>query len=365
MAFWAETANAFTIFVDDENEERCDPQRSFEERVVMRALVYAGPRQMLLRELPRPRLADGECEIAVSVAGICGSDIAAFLGRSRRRTPPMVLGHELVGRRPDGQRVVANPLIGCGRCEQCLTGAQNLCSGLRLLGMDQTAGCHAEFVVLPATQVYAVPGHLTDACAAMAEPLSNIVHLFNVAALRPSFRIGIVGGGLMGSLALQTALSMGVREVLVEDISEVRLENVRAMGATLAVNVSTDQGRAEARRFAGQGLDLVLDACGTEIARQAAFDLCKPRGVVVLLGMATECSEINFSASIYKELRVAMSFGYTPDDFERSLDLLTAGKVDLTPWTAELPLEEGQMAFEQIAGARGATLKMLLRISPA
>src|ERR1035437_2590821 len=115
MAFWAETANAFTIFVDDENEERCDPQRSFEERVVMRALVYAGPRQMLLRELPRPRLADGECEIAVSVAGICGSDIAAFLGRSRRRTPPMVLGHELVGRRADGQRGGGNPLLGWGR----------------------------------------------------------------------------------------------------------------------------------------------------------------------------------------------------------------------------------------------------------
>jgi threonine dehydrogenase-like Zn-dependent dehydrogenase len=329
----------------------------------MRALVYNSPRQVELQDRPRPRPAAGESEIAVSVAGICGSDISGFLGHSRRRIPPLVLGHELVGRRQDGQRVVANPLISCGHCKACLSGAQNLCSSWRLLGMDQTPGCYAEYVSVPETQVYEIPDELSDTQAVLAEPLANIVHLFRIAAPLPFFRMGIVGGGTMGSLALLTALRLGVREVLVQDVSDVRLEVARDMGATVAANVSTEEGRAEARRFAGNGLDLVLDASGSSAARQSAFDLCRPGGLVVLLGMGQERSEIDFVASIRKEHRVTMSFAYTPVDFERSLTLLKGREIDLTPWTVELPLEEGQQAFDRMTSSPGDTLKMLLRVS--
>jgi threonine dehydrogenase-like Zn-dependent dehydrogenase len=329
----------------------------------MRALVYTAPHQVEMQDVPRPQPHEGESEIAVIAAGICGSDISGFLGHSRRRIPPLVLGHELVGRRRDGKRVVVNPLINCGRCTACLSGAQNLCSSWRLLGMDRTAGCYAEFVSVPGTQIYEVPDELTDARAVVAEPLANIVHLFRIAAPLPFFRMGIVGGGTMGSLALLVAKHLGVREVLVQDVSEVRLDTARRMGATLAVNVSGEEGRAEARRFAGHGLDLVLDASGTGPARQAAFDLCRPGGLVVLLGMSNERSEIDFVTSIRKEHRVVMSFAYSPVDFERSLSLLKAGEIDITPWTVEMPLEQGQKAFDHMSSAPGDTLKMLLRVS--
>jgi 2-desacetyl-2-hydroxyethyl bacteriochlorophyllide A dehydrogenase len=330
---------------------------------IMRALVYTAPRQVELQERPRPRPVAGESEIAVTAAGICGSDISGFLGRSRHRAPPLVLGHELVGRRADGQRVVANPLMSCGRCAACLSGAQNLCAALRLPGMDRIDGCHAEFIVLPQEQVYEIPDHLTDARAVIAEPLANIVHLFRIAAPPPLFRMGIVGAGTMGSLALLTARRLGAHEILVEEVSDARLRTVRAMGATLAVNAGTAEGREEGRRFAGRGLDLVLDASGTSAARQAAFDLCHPGGLVVLLGMAQKHSEIDFAASIRKEHRVVMSFAYTPADFERALRLLADGEIDLSPWTAEMPLEEGQKAFERMSAMPGATLRMVLRVS--
>jgi 2-desacetyl-2-hydroxyethyl bacteriochlorophyllide A dehydrogenase len=315
---------------------------------------------MEMQDWPRPLSCAGEIEIAVDAAGICGADISGFLGRSRRRKPPLIFGHELVGQTPDGRRVVVDPLIGCGQCAECAGGAGNLCSELRLLGMDRMAGCFAEFVTVPESQVYEIPDDLDDTRAVFAEPLANIVHLFRLAAPGPEFRMGIVGAGAMGSLALKMALHLGAGEVLVEDVEEVRLATARQMGATLAVN--PEAASAAARCFAGRGLDLVLDACGEEQARQEAFDLCRPGGTVVLLGMAREHSALDFGASIRKERRVQMSFGYTAADFRRSLDLLVAGAIGLTEGTAEMPLEEGQKAFERMTESRGSTLKMMLRV---
>jgi threonine dehydrogenase-like Zn-dependent dehydrogenase len=330
----------------------------------MRALVYTAPHHVDLEDRERPEPAQGESEIAISAAGICGSDMSGFLGHSRRRVAPLVLGHELVGRRvSDGARVVANPLISCGRCTACLSGAQNLCASWRLLGMDRTPGCYQEFVSVPESQVFEIPDSLTDAQAVVTEPLANIVHLFRMAAPLPFFRMGIVGGGTMGSLALLTAKRLGVREVLVQDKSDVRLATARAMGATVAANVSTEDGRKQASEFAGAGLDLVLDASGVGAARQAAFDLCRPGGLVVLLGMGHERSEIDFVTSIRKEHRVAMSFAYTPADFARALKLLIDGEIDLSPWTVEMPLEQGQQAFDRMTSAPGETLKMMLRVN--
>jgi len=304
----------------------------------MRSLVYTAPHSVAMEDRPRPQPAPGESEIAVTLAGICGSDISGFLGHSRRRVPPLVLGHELVGRDGDGRRVVVNPLVSCGHCTACLSGAQNLCASWRLLGMDQTQGCYAEFVAIPDAQVYPIPDSLPDAQAVLAEPLANIVHLFRLAAPQTFFRMGIVGGGTMGALALLAARRLGAREILVQDVNEQRLAVARQMGATVAANVATEGGRAQAKAFAGYGLDLVLDASGSDSARQAAFDLCRPGGQVVLLGMGKERSEIDFVTSIRKEHRVVMSFAYTPVDFERSLALLIANEISLTPWTVELPL---------------------------
>ncbi|HLZ32635.1 MAG TPA: alcohol dehydrogenase catalytic domain-containing protein, partial [Nitrospira sp.] len=168
----------------------------------MRALVYTSPRRVVVEDWPRPFTGPGEVEIAVRTAGICGADVTGFLGRSRRRKPPLILGHELVGRTTEGRRTVVDPVIPCGRCAECVTGATNLCRDLRLLGMDRTEGCFAEYVAVPAAQVYPIPDELDDTRAVLAEPLANIVHLFALAAMRSQTRIGIVGAGTMGSMAL-------------------------------------------------------------------------------------------------------------------------------------------------------------------
>jgi len=313
-----------------------------------------------MQEQPRPSAVAGEEEIAIQVAGVCGSDISGFLGHSALRKPPLVLGHELVGRRRDGRRVVANPLVSCGHCTACISGAQNLCDSWKLLGLGTTPGTFAEYVTLPSAQVYEVPDSLTSEQAILAEPLANIVHMLRIVAPPPFFRFAIVGAGTMGALALLASLRIGARDVLAVDVNDERLAIMRQLGASAVVNVS---GAEQGNSAAGSGYDVVLDASGSGAARQMAFDLCRPGGQVVLLGMGTQRSEVNFVTSIRKEHRVVMSFAYTPVDFRRSLDLLIAGEINLTPWTVRMPLERGQEAMERMSHLPGAALKMMLEVA--
>jgi 2-desacetyl-2-hydroxyethyl bacteriochlorophyllide A dehydrogenase len=329
----------------------------------MRALVYTAPGKVELEERPRPTAPAGEEEIAIEVAGVCGSDISGFLGHSALRRPGLVLGHELVGRRRDGRRVVANPLVSCGHCDACLSGAQNLCDSWKLLGLGTTPGTFSESVALPSRQIYDVPDSLIAEQAILAEPLANIVHMFRIVSPPPFFRFAIVGAGTMGALALLAALRIGARDILAADVNDQRLATMRKLGASGTVNAANPEALGETQRRAGHGYDVVLDASGSAPARQLAFDLCCPGGQVVLLGMGTQRSEINFVASIRKEHRVVMSFAYTPVDFRRSLDLLIAGEIDLTPWTVRMPLEQGQEAMERMSRDPGVALKMMLEVA--
>jgi threonine dehydrogenase-like Zn-dependent dehydrogenase len=129
------------------------------------------------------------------------------------------------------------------------------------------------------------------------------------------------------------------------------------------VNVGGADHAEQGKSAAGRGYDVVLDASGSAAARHMAFDLCGPGGQVVLLGMGTQRSEVNFVTSIRNEHRVVMSFAYTPADFRRSLDLLIAGEINLTPWTVRMPLERGQEAMERMSHNPGVALKMILEVA--
>ncbi|MGE5111812.1 MAG: zinc-dependent alcohol dehydrogenase [Acidobacteriaceae bacterium] len=329
----------------------------------MRALVYTEPGKVELQEKPRVAVKPGEVEIAIDLAGVCGSDISGFLGHSARRKPPLVLGHELVGRLENGRRVVANPLISCRHCVACLSGNQNLCESWRLLGMDSTPGTFAEFVSVPTEQIYEIPESLPASRAILTEPLANIVHLYRLLNPEPFFTLAIVGAGTMGALALVTGLRIGAKDVLVADVNDVRLHTAGTLGAATTINTGAEGATETKSRTAGRGFDIVIDASGHSAARQLAFSLCRPGGQVALLGMAHQKSEIDFVTSIRKEHRVVMSFAYTPNDFQRSLAMLIKGEVDLTPWLTQMPLEEGQKAMELVSYSPGATLKAALQIT--
>jgi threonine dehydrogenase-like Zn-dependent dehydrogenase len=129
----------------------------------MKALVYEGPRQVTMQEVPDPQPGADEVVIAVAYSGICGSELGGYLGHNALRRPPLIMGHEFSGviaaageraaehnpRITVGQRVTAHPLWYCGRCRLCLAGRQNLCPQRQLLGAHQP-GAYADFVCVHA-----------------------------------------------------------------------------------------------------------------------------------------------------------------------------------------------------------------------
>src|SRR3954451_8396285 len=109
----------------------------------MRALVYTLERTLDVLDVEAPVAADGEVLIRVERAGICGSDVQGVATRSPRRTPPLIMGHELVGHGPAaaparqdlvGRRVAVNPQVPCGVCPSCRSGSENVCQYRELVG---------------------------------------------------------------------------------------------------------------------------------------------------------------------------------------------------------------------------------------
>jgi threonine dehydrogenase-like Zn-dependent dehydrogenase len=157
--------------------------------------------------------------------------------------------------------------------------------------------------------------------------------------------------------------SIGARELLVADVNTDRLAVMERLGADGTANVATPEGRNAEIVANPAGFDLVVDASGAASARQLAFDLCRPGGQVLFLGMGSQRSEVDFVTSIRKEHRVTMSFAYTPVDFQQAVRLLVGGGIDLTSSTEQVPLEAGQQAFERMTTSPGATLKMFLSLT--
>jgi threonine dehydrogenase-like Zn-dependent dehydrogenase len=338
----------------------------------MKALVYTAPEKVEIQPLPEPTPAHGEVLLEVSAAGICGSDIHGFLGHSERRRPGLVMGHEAVARilevRPGvsgwtvGQRVSFNPLVSCGTCPACRSGRQNVCSNWKLFGMDRLHGAYAERIAVPAGQLLPLSAELPETEAVLIEPLAVLIHAFRISAPEMPETAAIFGAGPIGALALVLAKARGIDKVCVVDVNEERLEVARRLGADRLVNAGRENAAEVVRELTGGGAEYVVEAVGVEATRRDAVASAAKGGRIVFLGIAENDSSLPFTTMVRNEQAVFTSFAYAPRDFEASLRMIEARRVDLKPWTETRTLEEGQAAFAKMAHAPGATLKLMLTV---
>ncbi len=320
----------------------------------MRALVYLGPRRMELQDAPEPTPGPGEVVFETRAAAVCGSDLHGFREASPRRIPPLVMGHEAVGRIVTagegvdpgrvGERVVLKPILACGACEPCREGRPNLCTSGRLVGRELT-GAFAERFAVPAKAAVPIAEEVPDDLATLTEPLANAVHVTS-RAVRSGDDVLVIGAGPIGVLMARMALQQGARRAFTTDPIASRRELAKAQGATPLEGEDLEVAIREATD--GRGVDVVIDAAGFEATWALALRAVRPGGRIEAVGLGAPAGRVDFFAIAGKEVSVTGSFAWTDDDFARSLELIERGAIDTTGWFTTMPLAEGQRAFEEL-----------------
>lgn len=330
----------------------------------MRALVYEGPRQMNIRNVPVPLPAEKEVLIRVERVGICGSELGGFLGHNSLRVPPLVMGHEFSGVvaqagsgavkfRP-GDRVTVNPLGTCGECEDCLGGNEQLCPSRKLLGAH-APGAFAEYVAVPERDVHPLPDSVSFDQAAFAEPFACAVHLCKLLALKQEDRLLVMGAGPIGLFALAAARTLGLRDVVVADLNADRLRIAAELGGIPA------RGDEEVAALKPkEGFHAAVDAVGASSTRIRCAESVRRGGRIGLTGLHEAETTLPVNAIIREELKLFGAFAYSRNDFETALRWIAEGRIDLLPWTEHRPLEEGQASFEKLVSGPGSIAKIML-----
>lgn len=336
----------------------------------MQALVYTAPNHVEIHDQPQPRPADGRVVVRVKAAGICGSDVDGFLGHSRKRKPPLVMGHEfsavLQEDMPEkglaaGDEVAVLPLLTCGSCRWCRAGHTNRCPNRLLIGMDMP-GAFADFVSIPRDSVYAMPDGLTTAGAILAEPLANGFHVVGLAGGTLPDTAVVLGCGTIGMMVIKVLSLGGCSQIIATDTNPDKFPAARATGATAAVQAGP-QAAEGIREICPDPL-LVIDCIGVGQTRALGIDVLVPGGTFLWIGqnngeMAGEARDI-----VAKELTIRGSYAYTRHDFERALSALAGPAKDLESLVSYEPLNSGQQVFEDLVHAPGDRVKVAL-VPPA
>jgi len=317
----------------------------------MRALVWHGDQDIVFEDLPEPVAKEGEVVFEVKIAGICGSDLHGYRGHPGPRVPPLVLGHEVVGR-VGGESFAVYPLEGCGTCEHCRGGEDNLCDSWRLLGMHRS-GAFAERVAISTRSLVGLPEGIDERRAVLTEPVACCV-----AALRPhsviaGTRVLIIGCGPIGLLTIFLAAGQGA-EVYAVDPIPARRALAERLGAA-ATDESVDQLDPAAR-----SVELAIDAAGFETTWRECINAVQPGGAVVVIGLGQAEGAFPMATLVRRAVTMRGQFAYSRADFSRAIELLAQGDLELD-WITERPLSDGAQAFSDLIDRPAQYSKILLR----
>jgi L-iditol 2-dehydrogenase len=342
----------------------------------MKALVKydLGPGNLEIRDLPIPVPGAGEVQIEVKFAGICGSDLHIYHSDiAIPIRPPVVIGHEFSGvvsavgegvadLKP-GDRVVSETAYTfCGRCSQCITGFYNLCPERRTLGYWHN-GVFASHTVVPAARIHRLPESIDDLSGAMIEPLACVVHaIHDMSTIRAGDVVLVSGPGAIGLMAAQVAKAQGAVVVLSGTAADAaRLELAHTLGIDYTINIQEDSLPDLISRLTGsEGADCVIECSGNAAATNTGLLLCKKRGCFVQIGLGGKPVTFDLDTVCYRELRFSGSLGSTKSSWNKAIDLVAGGRVNLAALASHtLPITRWREAFDLFENKQGCKLILM------
>jgi L-iditol 2-dehydrogenase len=345
----------------------------------MKALVKTRPGvgNAGIVDVPVPRIGHAEVLIKVHYCGICGTDIH-ILNDEFKNEPPVILGHEFSGEIVRigsnvrgwkiGERVVCElHARACRRCYLCLGGNFHVCPRKKIIGA-QVDGAFAEYTKVPSWLLHSIPANVPYEFAAITEPTAICCHaLYQRTNVGSADCVVIFGAGPIGIIATMILRSAGVKRIILAGTSsdeKVRFRIARDAGAHEVINVQRENlWRVVSSRTNGRGADMIIEASGSVSAIDAAMEVVRKKGSIVVLGVTKEDNiPVGWHRGMFKEIDLLFSFSSNHADWERALNLISRGKVLANKIISNvIPLNDWQKGFEMLAS--GMVVKTLIKIS--
>ncbi|MCL4385454.1 MAG: alcohol dehydrogenase catalytic domain-containing protein [Actinobacteria bacterium] len=333
----------------------------------MLAVVYQGKGLIKVEDIPIPKIKSDEILLKVKTTSICATDlkIKEFGHFKNPLDKKIILGHEVAGEIAEvgsnikqfkvGMRLSMAPNIGCGVCDQCVSGQSNYCEDYSAIGINLN-GSFAEYMVIPEEyirqgNIYLLQDNVSFEEASLAEPLSTVFCASEAVEIGPKDIVLIMGAGPMGILHVMMAKLRGAQKIIVSEISKIRSEQALKFGADLVINPQNENLKEFilANSY-GRGADVIIITAPSKKAQEDSLDLVAIQGRILFFGGLPKGQDIiNFKSNIihYKHIIVTGTTGQSILQYRKSVELIAAKKIDLKKLISiRYSLSEAEEAFK-------------------
>lgn len=339
----------------------------------MRQAILVQPKQIEFREIAAPTAAELSAhQVLVNVKriGICGSEIHSYHGLHPATNYPVVQGHEYSGIvtacgkdvtvcRP-GDKVTARPQLACGECNPCKRGQYNVCEHLRVQAF-QADGAAQDFFVVDDDRVVKLPETMSLDYGAMIEPAAVGAHASGRTDVKGK-NVVVSGAGAIGNLVAQFCKARGAKNVLITDVSDLRLAVARECGIEHTLNVSKRSLKeAAAELFGEEGFQVGFEVAGVESSIRSLMATIEKGSDIVVVAVFAKDPALSMFHLGEHELRLIGSMMYRHEDYLTAIDSIDRGAINLQPLvTNHFPFEQYNEAYQFIDAHRETSMKVIV-----
>lgn len=337
--------------------------------------IKPGKGNIEIKNVDLPKISENDVLIKITKAGICGTDYHIYSWdhwSEGRMFPPLIIGHEFAGiveakgekvsTLHIGQRVTAEGHIVCNNCKSCSDGNFHICDNVKIIGVDRN-GCFAEYLSMPAYNVWPLKDKIADKYGAIMDPLGNAMHTVTVQSVKDR-NVFISGAGSIGLFATSIALHMGARNIMVSEPNAGKRNIAKQLGASSVVDPLEKNVKERVLSFfGGHGPDVVLEMSGYPSAISLAFDVIAKGGDMAMLGLPPDKIALDISNNIiFKGLTVrGVSGRRMYETWNQCDDFLLNHSSDIDPViTHDIPMSEISKGFKMMEN--NEAIKVLLSL---
>ena len=339
----------------------------------MRQAILVEPKHIEFKEVAEPKAADltaHQVLVNIKRIGICGSEIHSYHGLHPATFYPEVQGHEYSGVvmavgsevtvcKP-GDHITARPQLVCGKCNPCKRGQYNVCEHLRVQAF-QADGAAQDFFVVDDDRVAKLPEGMSLDYGAMIEPSAVGAHASNRTDVKGK-NVVVSGAGTIGNLIAQFCIARGAKNVLITDVSDLRLAKARECGIKHTLNITKKTLKEAAQELFGEeGYQVGFEVAGVEVSIRSLMETIEKGSDIVVVAVFAKDPALSMFYLGEHELRLIGSMMYRHEDYLTAIDYVSKGIVNLKPLVSNrFAFEEYDDAYKFIDTHRETCMKVLI-----